>query len=95
MEYGIVVLIAGVTVAFGLFEGVAAGMLAALVLFAVRLSHVDPIRSRVTSRDLRSTKARSVPDRAILRQEGARALIWRLRGYIFFGSVYSLADQLR
>ena len=95
MEYGIVVLIAGVTVAFGLFEGVAAGMLAALVFFAVRLSRVDPIRSRVTSRDLRSTKARSVPDRVILQQEGARALIWRLRGYIFFGSVYSLADQLR
>jgi SulP family sulfate permease len=94
MEYGVIVLIAGVTVMFGLFEGVAAGMLATLVFFAVRLSRLDPISSRVTARELRSTKTRSVPDRVILEEEGARALVWRLRGYIFFGSVYSLADQL-
>ena len=94
MEYGVIVLIAGVTVVFGLFEGVAAGMLVTLVFFAVRLSRLDPIRSRVSVRELRSTKTRSVPDRVILEEEGARALVWRLRGYIFFGSVYSLADQL-
>ena len=94
-EYAVIVLIAGVTVVFGLFEGVGAGMLVTLVFFAVRLSRVDPVRSRVTVRELRSTKTRSVPDRVILQEEGARALVWRLRGYIFFGSVYSLADQLR
>ena len=95
MEYGLIALIAGVTLVFGLFEGVGAGMLATLVFFAVRLSRVDPTRSRVTVRELRSTKTRSVPDRVILQEEGARALVWRLRGYIFFGSVYSFADQLR
>ena len=95
MEYGLIVLIAGVTLAFGLFEGVGAGMLATLVFFAVRLSRVEPVGSRVSARELRSTKTRSVPDRIILQEEGARALVWRLRGYIFFGSVYSFADQLR
>jgi SulP family sulfate permease len=94
MEYGVIVLIAGVTVVFGLFEGVAAGMLATLVFFAVRLSRLNPIGARVTVRELRSTKTRSVPDRVILEEEGERALVWRLRGYIFFGSIYSLADQL-
>ncbi len=92
-EYGVIVLIAGVTVVFGLFEGVGAGMLATLVFFAVRLSRVDPIGSRFTVRERRSTKARSVPDRVILQQGGARVLGWRLRGYVFFGSVYPLADQ--
>ena len=94
-EYGLIVLIAGVTVVFGLFEGVGAGMLATLVFFAVRLSRVDPVGSRFTVRERRSTKARSVPDRVILQGEGERALVWRLRGYIFFGSVYPLADQLK
>ena len=95
MEYGVIVLIAGVTVVFGLFEGVGAGMLATLVFFAVRLSRVDPIGSGATVRELRSTRKRSVPDRVILHEEGVRAPVWRLRGYVFFGSVYPLADQLR
>ena len=94
-EYGIVVLIFVVIVAFGLFEGVGTGMLATLVFFAVRLSRVDPIEARFTARERRSSKARSVPDRAILLEEGGRVLAYRLRGYIFFGSVCPLADHLK
>ena len=44
-EYGIILLIFFVILYFGLFEGVAVGMLATLVFFAVRLSRVDPIES--------------------------------------------------
>ena len=95
MEYGVIVLIAGVTVVFGLFEGVSIGMLAALVFFTVRLSRLDPIRSRFTARDRHSTKARSMPDCCIIAEEGERVQVWRLRGYVFFGSVYPLADQLK
>ena len=95
LEYGIIVLIVVVILAFGLFEGVGAGMLVTLVFFAVRLSRVDPIESRFTARERRSTKARPVPDQAILLEEGDRVLAYRLRGYIFFGSVCPLADHLR
>ena len=94
-EYGIVVLIGVVILLFGLLEGAGAGMLATLVFFAVRLSRVDPIESRFTAREQRSTKSRSVSERAILAEEGERVLVRRLRGYVFFGSVYPLADQLR
>ena len=93
-EYSIIVLIFVVIIAFGLFEGVGTGMLAMLVFFAVRLSRVDPIESRFTARERRSSKARSVPDRAILLEDGGRILAYRLRGYIFFGSVCPLADHL-
>ena len=94
-EYGIIVLIFVVIMVFGLFEGIGAGMLATLVFFAVRLSRVDPIESRFTARERRSKKTRSIPDRAILLEEGARVVAYRLRGYIFFGSVYPLGDYLR
>jgi SulP family sulfate permease len=94
VEYGVILAVAGVTVLVGPFEGMAAGMLATLVFFAVRLSRLDPFGSHGTVRELRSTRMRSVPDRVILQEDGARALVWRLRGYIFFGSVYSLAHQL-
>ncbi len=94
-EYGIILLIFLVVIFLGLFEGVAAGMLATLVFFALRLSRVDPIQSRFSARERHSNKARPVPDRAILLAEGERAQAYLLRGYLFFGSVVPLADRLR
>ena len=95
VEFGIVLVIFVVIIFVGLIEGVGAGLLATLVFFAVRLSRVDPIESRFTARDRHSNKARPVPDRAILLEEGGRVQAYRLRGYIFFGSVGPLTDQLR
>ena len=94
-EFGIIVLIFVAINAFGLLEGVGVGMLATLVFFAVRLSRVNPIESRFTARQRRSSKARSVPERAILADEGDRVHAYRLRGYIFFGSASPLAERLR
>ena len=94
-EYSIILLIFFAIMYFGLLEGVAVGMLATLVFFTVRLSRVDPIESRFTAREQASNRARPVPDRAILLEEGERVHAYRLRGYIFFGSVCPLADHLR
>ena len=94
-EYGIILLIFIAILSFGMIEGVGVGMLATLVFFAVRLSRVDPIASQFTARERTSNKARPVPDRAILLKEGERVQAYRLRGYLFFGSVCPLADHLR
>ncbi len=94
-EFGIIVLIFLTIIAFGLLEGVGVGMVAALLFFAVRLSRVDPVESRLTLNDVRSHRTRPVPDRAILVEEASRVRIYRLRGYLFFGSIYPVADDLR
>ena len=94
-EFGIILVIFAVIIFFGLLEGVGAGMLATLVFFAVRLSRVDPIASRFTGRERHSNKARAIPDRAILLEDGDRIQAYRLRGYIFFGSAGPLIDHLR
>ncbi len=94
-EYGIIVLIFVVIIAFGLFEGVGTGMLATLVFFAVRLSRVNPIDAQFTTRERQSNKTRSVPERAILLKNGEQVRVYRLHGYIFFGSVCPLVDHLR
>lgn len=94
-DYGIILVIFVVIIFFGLFEGVAAGMLATLVFFSVRLSRLDPIESRFTARERHSNKARPVPERAILLEEGERVQACQLRGYIFFGSVGPLTNHLR
>ena len=94
-EYGIILLIFITITSFGMIEGIGVGMLATLVFFAVRLSRVDPIESQFTARERESNKTRPVPDRAILLKEGERVQAYRLRGYLFFGSVCPLADHLR
>ena len=94
-EYGIILLIFVATTSFGLLEGVGVGMLATLIFFAVRLGSVDPIEAQFTARERESNRARPVPDRAILLEEGERVHAYRLRGYLFFGSVCPLADHLR
>lgn len=95
MEYGIILLIFFVILAFGLFEGVGIGMVATLVFFAVRLSRTDVIESAFTVRERRSSRNRPVPERAILTERGDRVLAYRIHGYIFFGSVSPLVDRLR
>ena len=94
-EYAIILLIFVVILFFGLLEGVGTGAVATLVFFAVRLSRVNTIASHFTARDHRSNKTRSVPDRAILLAEGDRVQAYQLQGYIFFGSVSTLANRLR
>ena len=94
-DFGVIALIFVAIIGLGLLEGVGVGMLAALVFFAVRLSRVDLIESCYTAREQRSSKVRPIPDRAILLEVGDRVQAYRLRGYIFFGSVYPLADRLQ
>lgn len=95
IEFGIIGLIFVAIGAFGLLEGVGAGILATLVFFTVRLSRVDTIESRFTALERHSKKARSVPERTILLNEGDRVHAYCLRGYVFFGSAFPLADRVK
>ena len=94
-EYAILLLIAVTIVSLGFLEGVGAGMVITMVFFAVRLSRVELIEASFTARERRSNRIRPIPDQAILRTEGERIQAYRLRGYIFFGSVGSLLDRLK
>ena len=93
-EFSIVLIIVVVIISLGLLEGVAVGILATLVFFALRLSRIDPIASRFTAQNRSSRAVRTPPDRTILRRRGDRVQGFRLRGYLFFGSASSLADRL-
>lgn len=95
IEFGVILAIFLTIIFVGLLEGVGAGMLIMLVFFAVRLSRVDPIESQLTAHERHSNKARTVPERTILLQEGGRVKVFWLRGYIFFGSIGALMNHLK
>ncbi|MCY4450650.1 MAG: SulP family inorganic anion transporter [Immundisolibacterales bacterium] len=94
-DYGVIVLIAVTVAVFGFIEGVGAGMLATLTLFAIRLSRVDVVEEEFTGREQQSTKLRSVPDRVMLLDRGELLRAYRLRGYIFFGTAHPLIARLK
>ena len=93
-EFAVILVIFVGVLWFGFLEAVGIGMLAATVLFVFRVSRLDPVVGRSTVRDRRSRRSRSIPDQAILRKEGGRGKVYRLRGYLFFGSAYSLFRRL-
>ncbi len=94
-DYAIILAIFAAILTFGFLEGVALGLLITIVFFVVRLSRVDVVASTFTARERQSNRIRSIPDRAILRDHGERVQGYSLRGYIFFGAGYPLADRLQ
>ena len=94
-DYGIVLVVSIVIGVFGFLEGVAVGLVAAVILFVVRFSGVDVIGASFTARDRQSKRARSATHRAILRHQGERVRAYRLRGYIIFGNASPMGHRLK
>ena len=94
-EYCMLVLICMAIVFIGFLEAIALGLVLSLVFFAVRLSQVRLVEAHFTMAEKRSRTLRSIPDQSIVKVYGPRAHVYRLRGYVFFGSAYSFASQLK
>ena len=75
-------------VGFGFLEGVGIGMLVTTAFFAVRLSRVEPVEAEFTAREHSSNKIAPSPIEPSCAKRGRWCWAFRLRGYIFFGSVY-------
>ncbi len=94
-EFGIVVLIFLTILFFGFLVGVGVGAAVLVVFLLTRLAALDPVESHFTARQRRSSRSRPVPDQAILRRHGERVPVYKLHGYIFFGTAHTLADRLK
>ena len=95
VDFAAVLLIAFVVGAVGFLEGLAVGLVVTVIFFVVRFSGVEVVADEFTGEDRHSKRIRPYTDRAILRAEGKRVQVYRLRGYLFFGSAFSLGDRLR
>lgn len=79
---------------FGFLQGVGLGLGLAILIFIVRISRTPVISGVHSGEDLHSTRKRSIPDQAILRQHGREIRIFTLTGYLFFGSAGTLGETL-
>jgi sulfate permease, SulP family len=94
-DYLIVASIFLVIGVFGFLQGVAFGLVAAVIFFVIRFSRVPVIKSEFTVLNRRSVKKRSVPHRKLLIAGGARIRGYELTGYLFFGSAATLVESLK
>jgi SulP family sulfate permease len=90
VDYFIVVLILFVIVTRGLLDGVATGLLIAVVLFVIKYSAIDVVKQTLSGANSTSNVDRPVEHRRLLRETGEKLSILRLQGYIFFGTAHNL-----
>ena len=94
-DYLVVILILVVIALVGFLEGVAVGILAAVIFFAINYSRVEVIKHSLTAATFQSRIARPKLHKRLLQRYGEQVLILELQGYIFFGTANQLLEQIR
>ena len=75
--------------------GPVVGALAACLIFAVNYSRVSLVRNDFTCNEYPSKVQRSAEETQVIRARGQQFWVLRLRGYLFFGSIVGLVNQIQ
>jgi SulP family sulfate permease len=94
-EYLVVLIILAVIVIRGLLPGVAAGLVLAVVLFAVNYSRLEQVHEEALGDTYRSNVDRPPTEREALRSLGEHAQILLVEGFVFFGTSSGLLERVR
>jgi SulP family sulfate permease len=94
-DYFIVILSLVVIAFSGFLEGVGVGIVAATILFVFKYSRINTVRDTLDGRIYHAKVERPAVQREILHQYGEGIHIFRLQGYIFFGTSDKLLSRVR
>lgn len=95
IDYTIVLIILGTVIFVGFMPGILVGILLALLLFVLRYSMISAVHGRHSLADYRSSVERSSSSIRLLDDHGAEALVYTLRGFLFFGTANAILDTIR
>jgi SulP family sulfate permease len=95
IEYAVIISILCIIGVVGILEGVAIGLLVAVVLFVVAYSRIEVVRYSLTGRHIGSRVTRSRAVQRRLEEEMDRLHILQLQGFLFFGTAERLLDRVR
>jgi SulP family sulfate permease len=94
-EWWVVVAIVLMVAALGFLTAIIAGFLIATVLFAWSYASVPVIRSQTSLDRLPSSHERADAGMELLSRFGGMVSVFRLQGFLFFGTVERLAEPVR
>jgi sulfate permease, SulP family len=95
IDYAIVWLILLAIAFFGLVIAVVIGLIVTVMVFVWRYSNMSIFHQKLSGSDISSNVERSVYYQTVLSQLGGHTYILELRGFIFFGTAYSLVTTIR
>lgn len=94
-DYIVVIVILLVVAGYGILEGVAIGIALATILFVHRYSRLSVIRASMNGSEYVTKTDRLKQDQTYLDQHGAATRLFVLQGFLFFGSVSRLLEQIK
>jgi len=94
-EYILILIILWIVATFGFMQGVLVGSLMTIIIFVVTYSRINVVKHTLSGRTFQSTVERAVVDRRILQENGEALVIFKLHGFIFFGTANTLYQQIR
>jgi SulP family sulfate permease len=90
LETVIAILVSLSIIFLGILNGMAIGLAGAIVLFAYNYRRIPVVWATLSGAEVRSNVVRSPEVTRVLEAEGARIVLFRLQGYLFFLNVTSL-----
>jgi SulP family sulfate permease len=85
----------GTVIFVGFMAGVLVGILMALLLFVMRYSMISAVQGQYSLASYRSSVERSPRSSQLLDKHGDKALVYTLRGFLFFGTANAILDIIR
>jgi SulP family sulfate permease len=95
IDYLLVLMILVAIASIGFLEGIAVGVLAAVVMFVVSYSQINAVKNTLSGENYHSKIERPFPHRQTLQERGGEIFILRMQGFIFFGTAQKLLDQIK
>ncbi len=94
-DYLLVWVILAIIAAFGFLQGIGAGIFIAAIVFVISYSRVNAVRNILSGENYHSNVDRPKVHRDLLKKKGEQIYILRLQGFIFFGSIQKILEQIR
>lgn len=95
IDYAVVCIILLAVITLGFMQAILIGLLLSVLVFVLRYSLIPAIQDQFTLIDHRSMVERPQADDQQLETHGGEALVFRLRGYLFFGTANTIRDTVR
>jgi SulP family sulfate permease len=95
LDYFVVILILVTIAAFGFLQGVAIGLVTAVIFFVVNYSRTNVVKYALSGANAKSRVTRVAHQQRLLRELGEQLYILHLQGFIFFGTANNLLERVR
>ncbi len=95
VDFLLVWIILAVIAAFGFLQGIGAGIFIAAIFFVISYSRVNAVRNTLNGKNYHSNVDRPKVHRDLLNQKGEQIHILRLQGFLFFGTIQKILEEIR